>query len=142
MTAAVATKLAAADWTTDAKEALAAVDALYRMRWRAVRARLSRDGKIVNDLFEAEQHAAHGLAWLATYVRAVRELVGLCRARSAAEGRYGETEELLTRIGLGEYPRPDLRRHPDEPGRDRAPRRVRPRPRADRRAPHGCGRRG
>ena len=44
----------------------------------------------------------HGLAWLATYGEAVRELAAYAE-RLAAEGRLGETEDLLVRIGLGEY---------------------------------------
>ncbi|MBV9079168.1 MAG: acyl-CoA dehydrogenase family protein, partial [Methylobacteriaceae bacterium] len=49
-----------------------------------------------------EQHAAHGLAWLATYAAAIRELAAYAE-RLGAEGRFGEAEELLVRIGLGEY---------------------------------------
>ena len=45
------------------------------------------------------------------------------RERLTGEGRFGETEELLVRIGARRISRADLRRHPDEPGRDRAPRR-------------------
>ena len=102
MTAAVATKLEAADWTSDTKEALAAVEALYQEALASVRARDSRDGKIANDLFEADQHAAHGLAWLATYVQGPRELIDYAE-RLSAEGAYGETEELLNQIGFAEF---------------------------------------
>ena len=59
--------------------------------------RPARRGRI-----EAEQHAVHGLAWLATYVEAIRQLAAYAE-RMRGEGRFGETEELLTRIGLGEY---------------------------------------
>ena len=51
---------------------------------------------------EREQHAAHGLAWFATYVESVREMLAYAE-RMKSEGRYGETEDLLTRIGVGEY---------------------------------------
>ena len=51
---------------------------------------------------ETEQHAVHGLAWLATYVEAIKEMAAYAR-RMNEEGRFGETEQLLTRIGLGEY---------------------------------------
>ena len=65
MTAPVATTTnEPANWPVDTKEALAAADALYNEALATVRARVSRDGKIANDLFEADQHAAHGLAWL------------------------------------------------------------------------------
>jgi (2S)-methylsuccinyl-CoA dehydrogenase len=42
------------------------------------------------------------LAWLATYGEAIREL-GTHAERLAGEGRLGETDDLLIRIGLGEY---------------------------------------
>ena len=44
----------------------------------------------------------------------------------SAAGRFGEIEELIVRIGLGEYLAQIARRHPDEPGRDRAAGRSRP----------------
>ncbi len=69
---------------------------------RRVRARVAADGKKISaERLDAEQHAAHGLAWLATYAEAVRELASYAE-RLAGEGRFGETEELLVRIGLGE----------------------------------------
>ena len=67
-----------------------------------VRARVSENGQFSNDRMEAEQHSVHGLAWLATYVQAVREMVAYAE-RLSGEGLFGEMEELLTRIGLGEY---------------------------------------
>jgi (2S)-methylsuccinyl-CoA dehydrogenase len=67
-----------------------------------VRARVSENGQFSNDRMEAEQHGVHGLAWLATYVQAVREMVAYAE-RLSGEGLFGEMEELLTRIGLGEY---------------------------------------
>lgn len=99
--AAVALRIEPADWMTDAKEASVAVEALYNDALSSVRARVSRDGKIANDLFEADQHAAHGLAWFATYVQGLRELIAYAD-RLGAEGAYGETEELLNKIGFAE----------------------------------------
>jgi (2S)-methylsuccinyl-CoA dehydrogenase len=101
MTAAVALKIEPATWLADAKEAQGAVEALYNEGLASVRARVSRDGKIANDLFEADQHAAHGLAWLATYVQGLKELIHYAE-RLQAEGAYGETEELLNQIGFAE----------------------------------------
>ena len=43
---------------------------------------------------EAEQTPAHGLAWLAPYVEALRQMQGWAR-RLEAEGRFGETEALI-----------------------------------------------
>jgi (2S)-methylsuccinyl-CoA dehydrogenase len=47
---------------------------------------------------DAVQHAAHGLAWLATYVEALRQLAAWGRALSDA-GRYGRMEELILLLG-------------------------------------------
>ena len=70
---------------------------------RRVRARiLGADGRIDAGKLEGQQHAAHGLAWLATYAEAVSELGGYAE-RLREEGRLGETEALLVRIGAGEY---------------------------------------
>ena len=86
---------------------------------------VSDGGALSAEKIEREQHAAHGLAWLATYVEAIKELAAYAR-RMQAEGRYGETEELLTRIGLGEYLAQIFGGIADEPGRDRPSRRLRP----------------
>ncbi|MEP9367752.1 acyl-CoA dehydrogenase family protein [Xanthobacter sp. VNH20] len=67
-----------------------------------VRARVSEGGKLSSKLLDAEQRASHGLAWLATYVFGVRELVHYADSLTAA-GTFGETERLLVQIGLGEY---------------------------------------
>ena len=70
---------------------------------RRVRTRvLGTDGKVDAAKLEAEQHAAHGLAWIATYGEAVREL-GAYAAALREAGRLGETETLLVKIGAGEY---------------------------------------
>jgi (2S)-methylsuccinyl-CoA dehydrogenase len=68
----------------------------------AVRERVSKNGKLSADKIETEQHAVHGLAWLATYVEAIKEMAAYAE-RMQESGRFGETEQLLTRIGLGEY---------------------------------------
>jgi (2S)-methylsuccinyl-CoA dehydrogenase len=84
-----------------ASEAAAAVDGLFADATAGLRARLAPDGKLAMALFEREQHAAHGLAWLATYVEAIRQLLAYARHLSAA-GRLGEIERLLVSLGLGE----------------------------------------
>jgi (2S)-methylsuccinyl-CoA dehydrogenase len=83
-------------------QATHAVESLYQDAVASVRGKVSENGKLSNALIEREQHAVHGLAWFATYVETVRELLAYGE-RMKAEGLYGETEELLTRIGVGEY---------------------------------------
>jgi (2S)-methylsuccinyl-CoA dehydrogenase len=85
-----------------AQEASAALDSLLADAIAKVRERVLVDGHVVSRLLDREQRATHGLAWFATYVVAVRQLAAYA-ARMAGNGTLGEAEELLVRIGLGEY---------------------------------------
>ena len=80
-------------------QAVSAVEALFEDARRAVAERVKKGGARVLD---REQRAAHGLAWLATYVEALRQMHALAE-RLTGMGQFGETEELLVRIGCGEY---------------------------------------
>ena len=84
------------------REATAALDALLADAVAKVRERVVVEDHLVGRLFDREQRATHGLAWLATYVEAVRQLVAYTQ-RMAGDGGFGELEEHLVRIGLGEY---------------------------------------
>jgi (2S)-methylsuccinyl-CoA dehydrogenase len=83
-------------------QAVSAVDALFADARRAVTERVMKEGRSVSRTFDREQRATHGLAWLATYVEALRQLAAYAE-RLAARGNFGEIEELLVRIGAGEY---------------------------------------
>jgi len=85
-----------------AEQAAAAIEGLLAEAVLNVRARVTENGRLSAVLIEREQRAAHGLAWLATYAGAIREMTVYAR-RMRAEDRFGPTEDLLTRIGLGEY---------------------------------------
>src|SRR5215213_6807506 len=85
-----------------ADDAVSAMDALLADATRAVAARVKQDGRLAANLLDREQRAAHGLAWFATYTEALRQLASYAERMSAA-GRLGELEELIVRIGLGEY---------------------------------------
>jgi (2S)-methylsuccinyl-CoA dehydrogenase len=56
----------------------------------------------VDRLLDREQRATHALAWLATYVEAVRQL-GAYAQRMQEAGRLGELEQLIVELGIGEY---------------------------------------
>ncbi|MBC8013970.1 MAG: acyl-CoA dehydrogenase family protein, partial [Methyloceanibacter sp.] len=82
-----------------------AAEAAIALRGRAIEAvvaKVSQGGKIDAALLEREQHAAHGLAWIATYVEAIVQLASYAR-RMEGEGRFGEMESLLAQIAAGEY---------------------------------------
>ena len=82
--------------------ALPGFETLLEQAVASVRQKVLVDGRISAGRLEAEQHAAHGLSWLATYVMALRELRAYGE-RLQAEDRYGATEDLAVRIGAGEY---------------------------------------
>jgi (2S)-methylsuccinyl-CoA dehydrogenase len=83
-------------------EASDSVQALLAEAASAVRAKVSEGGKISSAALEREQHAAHGYAWLATYVESIRQLAAYS-GRMIEAKRFGEIEELLVRVGAGEY---------------------------------------
>ena len=93
---------AASTWSSLRATAVAAVEALLADATAKVRERVVVEGQPVGRLLDREQRATHGLAWLATYVEAVRQLAAYAE-RMAGDGTLGEIEELLVRIGLGEY---------------------------------------
>ncbi|MDY0881234.1 acyl-CoA dehydrogenase family protein [Dongia soli] len=72
----------------------------------AARSRLVTDvtsgGKIDARAFDAAQFAAHGFAWMATYVEALRQMLDWAE-RLQASDRLRETEQLILQIGFGEY---------------------------------------
>ncbi|MBR3370539.1 MAG: acyl-CoA/acyl-ACP dehydrogenase [Rhodobacteraceae bacterium] len=67
-----------------------------------MRARVAPAGKVDAALLEVDQYAAHGLAWLATYVESLRQMQGWAE-RLQADGHFGEMERLIHQIGFGEY---------------------------------------
>lgn len=68
----------------------------------SMRARVAPAGKVDAALLEVDQYAAHGLAWLATYVESLRQMQGWAE-RLQADGHFGEMERLIHQIGFGEY---------------------------------------
>src|SRR5580693_6045517 len=90
------------DLTTLAAQAVQAAEGVLQDATRAVRSRVAQDDKTVERLLDREQRATHALAWLATYVEAVRQLCAYAQRLQEA-GRLGELERLIVEIGLGEY---------------------------------------
>ena len=76
---------------------LSEIEELQSRATDSLRAIVAPAGKIDPALLETHQHAAHALSWLATYVEALKQL-------AAWSGRVsGEIEDLILRIGFGEY---------------------------------------
>ncbi len=84
------------------KESLAPLEALLEKARENIAALVAGEGRIDPAAFEANQHAAHALSWLATYVEALAQMQGWAE-RLAGEGKFGEIEQLIHQIAFGEY---------------------------------------
>ncbi len=82
--------------------ALAAAERVEAAAKQAVSGLVAPDGQINPGLLEREQFAAHGLAWLATYVAALRESLRWAERLEQA-GRLRELECLILQAAFGEY---------------------------------------
>jgi (2S)-methylsuccinyl-CoA dehydrogenase len=85
-----------------ARAAVSVAEALLADATISVRKRVMSDGRTAGPAFDREQRATHGLAWLATYVEALRQLASYAE-RMQTSGQYGEIEDLIITIGFGEY---------------------------------------
>ncbi|MHA6326877.1 acyl-CoA dehydrogenase family protein [Roseivivax sp. CAU 1753] len=84
------------------KAAVPAVDAVLSVAKKAVTELVVEDGRVSGAKMDQHQTAAHGFAWLATYVEALREMQRWAEALEA-EGTFGEVEQLIHQIAFGEY---------------------------------------
>ncbi|EPX79624.1 acyl-CoA dehydrogenase family protein [Salipiger mucosus] len=83
-------------------QAIAPAEEVLEKARQSVRAMVSEDGRVSGRLIEQNQFAAHGLAWLATYVESLRQMQGWAE-RMRDEGSFGEVEALIHQIAFGEY---------------------------------------
>ena len=60
------------------------------------------DGNLSSNAIDLEQFAAHGFAWLATYVEGLRQILAWGK-RLEASGELGELEILIIQAAFGEY---------------------------------------
>ncbi len=79
----------------------AAEDVLARAQALLSR-RLAKDGKLDASALDREQHAAHGFAWLATYVAALKATLDWAETLQR-DGALGEREQLILQVGFAEY---------------------------------------
>ncbi|MBJ7413034.1 MAG: acyl-CoA dehydrogenase family protein [Phenylobacterium sp.] len=68
----------------------------------AVAPRVTADGRLDRAALDAQQHAAHGLAWAAAYAETLRQAAAWARALEA-EGRLTEAEALPAQLLAHEY---------------------------------------
>jgi (2S)-methylsuccinyl-CoA dehydrogenase len=101
------------DLLTTCRHALAAAERLEAAARQAVAGLVARGGpeadraklhagKLDGAALEREQYAAHGYAWLATYVAGLRETLNWAE-RLAAAGGLRELERLILQAAFGEY---------------------------------------
>lgn len=91
------------DLLATCRDALTAADCLREAAKVAVASHVATDaGKVDPARLEAAQFAAHGYAWLATYVEALRQTLHWAERLSDA-GRLGALERLILQAGFGEY---------------------------------------
>ena len=91
-----------ADLLDVTRAALPSVEKVLERALDAVRARIAPTGKVDPALLDTDQYAAHGLAWLATYVESLRQMQGWAE-RLQGDGQFGEMEQLIHQIAFGEY---------------------------------------
>jgi len=83
-------------------EAMLSCEGLFAAAKARVAARLAPDGVLQRDALVREQRAAHGLAWLATTVEALRQMARWAHALERAN-RLGDVERLILQAAFGEY---------------------------------------
>jgi (2S)-methylsuccinyl-CoA dehydrogenase len=81
---------------------IAPLEAMLDRTKTIVRNLVSVDGRVSGALLEEHQTAAHGLAWFATYVEALRQMHKWAETLDA-QGKFGEVEQLIHQIAFGEY---------------------------------------
>jgi (2S)-methylsuccinyl-CoA dehydrogenase len=93
------------DVMKDCRGILAAAETLLAGGRAAVLRQVAPGGRLDAGALEAGQMAAHGLAWAATYVEALRQALRWAERLEAA-GRFGATERAILGLGLTPNPRP------------------------------------
>ncbi|NIY79070.1 acyl-CoA/acyl-ACP dehydrogenase [Celeribacter sp. HF31] len=82
--------------------AVAPAEAILDRARAALRSEFLDGERVSGKKIEANQTAAHGLAWLATYVESLRQMQKWAEALTA-DGKFGEMEQLIHQIAFGEY---------------------------------------
>lgn len=90
------------DLLATTRATIAPLRALLETAKDCVRDKVMVDGRASGALVEAEQTAAHGLAWLATYVEALAQMQ-VWAEKLLTDSKFGEVEQLIHQIAFGEY---------------------------------------
>ena len=82
--------------------AIPAADAVLDITKIKLQALVTTEGRVSNELIEKNQTAAHGFAWVATYVESLRQMEKWA-LNLQGSGKFGEIEQLILQITFGEY---------------------------------------
>ena len=82
--------------------AIAPAESILEIAKTHLRDLVTVDDRVSGAAVEAHQTAAHGLAWLATYVESLRQMQKWAE-RLTEKGTFGEVEQLIHQIAFGEY---------------------------------------
>ena len=83
-------------------QAVPAAEAICDLAKIKLRDLVTTEGRVANYLIEEHQTAAHGFAWVATYVESLRQMQNWAEALQESD-RFGEVEQLIQQIAFGEY---------------------------------------
>jgi (2S)-methylsuccinyl-CoA dehydrogenase len=84
------------------EEAVLSAEGLLANARATLRDSLGEDGRIDAATLDREQRAAHGFAWFATYVEALRQILRWARTLEH-EKHLGDLEKLILQAAFGEY---------------------------------------
>jgi (2S)-methylsuccinyl-CoA dehydrogenase len=90
------------EWMAMARASLIAAREYSESVREAVAAVVAPGGVVDPALLAREQHRVHGFAWIAASIAALEATLDWA-VRAEAAGRFGAAEELVVRIGFGEY---------------------------------------
>ena len=84
------------------RDALAAADRFVAAAKQTLSEHVTEDVRVSSTALEQHQFAAHGFAWMATYVEALRQSLGWAERLENA-GNLGDREALQLQMVFGEY---------------------------------------
>jgi (2S)-methylsuccinyl-CoA dehydrogenase len=90
------------EWMAVARASLIAAREYSESVREAVAGVVAPGGAVEPALLAREQHRVHGFAWIAASIAALEATLDWA-VRAEAAGRFGAAEELVVRIGFGEY---------------------------------------
>lgn len=90
------------DWIKTAEQAVDAAKTYELALTASVSERVVKADRVSAELVDAEQRQVHGLAWISTTVAALASLANWAKT-AESQGGYTELDELVLKIGFGEY---------------------------------------